>query len=218
MTESLRPELSTLPLRMRGLSLHRGYPVPWFVASIDGVPDFRVMDQAKFTRAIKEKRCWVCGDALGRYCSFVIGPMCAITRTTSEPPCHQECARWSAVNCPFLTRPSMHRREDYPADSAPAPGIPIDRNPGVACVWTTRDYALFSPNGRGYLLTVGTATEVEWFAEGRYATRAEVAASILAGFPALVETVKADAPQHQAQALEELRRRHHDVRALWPAA
>jgi hypothetical protein len=38
----LRPELTELPLRMRGLPLdERGYPVPWFVAWIDGKPEFR---------------------------------------------------------------------------------------------------------------------------------------------------------------------------------
>jgi hypothetical protein len=215
----LRPELSLLPLRMRGLPLHRGYPVPWFVASVDGVPDFRVMDAGKFARAIREKRCWVCGDVLGRYFAFVIGPMCAITRTTSEPPCHQECARWSAINCPFLSRPHMHRRDgDVPSDAAPAAGIPIDRNPGVACVWTTRDYERFSPPTGGHLLRVGNPTEVQWFAEGRYATRAEVAASILSGFPALVESTMLEPPERRALALDALRSRHQDVKQLWPAA
>jgi hypothetical protein len=214
----LRPELSILPLRMRGLPLHRGYPVPWFVATVDGLPDFRIMDQAKFRRAIREKRCWVCGDVLGRYFAFVIGPMCAITRTTAEPPCHQECARWSAMNCPFLARPHAHRREDYPAEAQPAAGISIDRNPGVACVWTTRDYAVFKPATGGVLLSVGNPTEVEWFAEGRYATRAEVGASILSGFPALVESTNQERPERRALALDELRRRHHDVQQLWPAA
>jgi len=219
MTTDLRPELTALPRRMRSLPIHRGYPVPWFVASIDGVPDFRVMDRAKFSRAIREQRCWVCGEALGRYVSFVIGPMCAISRTTSEPPCHQECARWSAINCPFLTRPGMHRRDDYPAEAEQPVGVPIDRNPGVTCVWTAHAFTLFTPpGGRGHLLTVGEPTEVEWFAEGRAATREEVKASIESGFPLLLETIKRERPGEQAAALVSLSLAHQAARALWPAA
>lgn len=102
-----------LPERMADLPVDdRGYPVPWFVAWHDGKPEFRAMDPAKFARAIKEKRCWVCGERLGVNLCFVAGPMCGINRTSSEPPSHLMCARWSAQNCPFLSNPRMVRRED----------------------------------------------------------------------------------------------------------
>jgi len=36
---ALRESLPSLPLAMRGLPRdHRGYPVPWFVAWVDGKP------------------------------------------------------------------------------------------------------------------------------------------------------------------------------------
>lgn len=48
----------TLPARMRDLPIDdRGYPVPWFVAWVDGKPEFRAMDQEKFIRALREKLC-----------------------------------------------------------------------------------------------------------------------------------------------------------------
>src|SRR5262245_2742625 len=101
----LRPELPPVPERMRKLPLHRGYPVPWFVEWIEGVPDFRIMDGRKLVRAVKEKRCWVCGELMGSYLAFTIGPMCAVNRISAEPPSHRECASFSARGCPFLTRP-----------------------------------------------------------------------------------------------------------------
>src|SRR4029077_8964998 len=108
-----RPELEPLPERMRHLPVNsKGYPVPWFVAWVDGQPEFRAMDGAKFRRAIREKLCWVCGGKLGVYVCLVAGPMCGINRTSSEPPCHLECAQWSARNCPFLSNPRQVRRED----------------------------------------------------------------------------------------------------------
>src|SRR5438477_249547 len=77
----------------------------------EGEPDFRCADKRKFHRALKEKRCWVCGDKLGVHLAFVIGPMCAVNKVTSEPPCHLECAEYSVRICPFLSRPRMRRNE-----------------------------------------------------------------------------------------------------------
>src|SRR5690242_2247182 len=110
----LRPELEQpLPDRIARLPLdERGYPVPWFVDWVDGKPEFRAMDPAKWKRAVKERLCWVCGDRLGVLLVFPIGPMCGINRTTAEPPSHRDCALWSVRNCPFLSRPHMVRRED----------------------------------------------------------------------------------------------------------
>jgi hypothetical protein len=192
-----RPELSEMPARIARLPLDaRGYPVPWFVPWLaNGQPEFRAMDVVKWARAVRERRCWVCGDTLGRHVSFVVGPMCTLSRTTAEPPSHLACATWSARNCPFLSRPHMRRREDDVIDEAAlirdAAGIAITRNPGVACVWTTAGFRIFtahiggqSANG-GRLIEMQEPEHVEWYAEGRAATRAEVIASVEAGYPAL---------------------------------
>jgi hypothetical protein len=186
--KSLRPELEPLPLRMSALPVdERGYVVPWFVDWIDGKPEFRAMDPRKWVRAIKEKFCWVCGDRMGRFMTFVAGPMCGINRTSSEPPSHLECARWSARNCPFLNNPDAVRREDENANplSKVVGGFGIQRNPGVAMLWTTNTYHVFDDGRGGKLLQMGEPTSVEWYANGRIATREEVMHSIETGFPAL---------------------------------
>src|SRR5436190_5515495 len=141
-------DIATLPERMRDLPVDgRGYPVPWFVDWLNGKPEFRAMDPAKWVRAIKEKCCWVCGKRLGVNLAFTIGPMCGVNRTTSEPPSHLECARWSARNCPFLNNPRMVRRQDELVNDEQArenvAGCPIMRNPGVVLLWITRQYEIF---------------------------------------------------------------------------
>ena len=153
----------SLPARMQGLPVdERGYVVPWFVDWLDGKPEFRAMDPRKFARAIKERRCWVCGERLGVNLCFVAGPMCGINRTSSEPPSHVECARWSARNCPFLANPRMVRREDELSDQVKQnqAGIGLKRNPGVAMLWITRNYEVlpdWSHAGeKRYLITMGT--------------------------------------------------------------
>lgn len=178
-----------LPSRMQSLPVdERGYVVPWFVEWIDGKPEFRAMSGEKWLRAVREKLCWVCGERLGRYMTFVAGPMCGINRTSSEPPSHLECAQWSARNCPFLSNPEMIRRVDETigADMSNVAGFAITRNPGVTMLWTTNTYSVFNDGHDKPLITFGEPTSVEWYACGRIATREQVMASIDSGLPALV--------------------------------
>ena len=210
-------EFPDMPDRMKQLKRdHRGYPVPWFVKWYGDKPDFRMIGNDKFRRAIRQRLCWVCGQALGRYMAFVIGPMCAVNRTTSEPPCHYECAVFAARWCPFLANPRMHRQEHKLPDERWVPGIQIARNPGVACVWITRDFELFDVGGEhaGTLIEIGDPTQVLWFYEGAPATDAEIWHSIETGLPALLELVRQDKDPEGAMA--ELRRRTKEVARLVP--
>lgn len=186
---ALRKDLPALPPRMARLPLDsKGYPVPWFVAWIDGQPDFRVIGENKIATAYNKKLCWLCGEPMGSYKAFVIGPMCAINRTISEPPSHRDCAIFAATACPFLTRPRAKRREAGLAelDTREAAGNGIKRNPGVCLVWVTRSFEPFQASGR-WLFSLGDPTEHLWFCEGRQATRAEVDQSIETGLPILAE-------------------------------
>ena len=213
---TLRTELEELPGRMRGLPVdERGYPVPWFVAWVNGKPEFRAMDPEKWRLATNKRRCWVCGEKLGVFLTFVIGPMCGINRITSEPACHRECARWSARNCPFLSRPHMVRREGGMEGAKEAiGGIMIPRNPGVTLLWTTRDFQKFRDGMGGVLIRVGEPTSVEWWFEGRPATRAEVEHSVETGFPALLELAEKEGPE----AVAELHRAARRAKELYPEA
>ncbi len=189
--------MTEMPPRIARLARdHRGFPVPWFVQWFDdskpceygrGAPDFRIIDPDKFVQAVKQRRCWVCGDRLGQHLAFAIGPMCAVNRVTSEPPAHRDCALYSLAACPFLSRPRMRRNEKDMPVHVPAPGYHLEHNPGALCLWTTHDYKPFRADGGepGVLLQIGKPERVEWFCEGRTATREEVQAAIDKGLPSL---------------------------------
>lgn len=193
-------QLPELPSRIAKLPKdHRGFPVPWFVTWIDGQPDFRIITPEKIVAAVKGHRCWICGEQLGRFMAFVIGPMCAINRTSGEPPSHRDCAEFAAKACPFLTRPRMNPRmkrneKNLPCGHPDGPGIALKRNPGVALVWVTKRYSLF-PVAGGFLFSVGEPVETISFAEGRPARREEVVASIDSGLPVLREEAQEDGPE-----------------------
>jgi hypothetical protein len=227
MTESakifdLRPELERPPQRIADLPRRRGYPVPWFVDWIvdgksapigEGEPDFRIMSGERWKRAIEYGDCWVCGQKMGTYRAFTVGPMCAINRTSAEPPSHRDCAEWSARNCPFLARPHARRREAGMVEGTVAPpGISLMRNPGVALVWVTKR-GRYRLRREVDLFDIGEPEEVSWWAEGREATRAEVDHSIDTGYPALFEL----ADEEGADAVKELNRMVSRARTLLPA-
>jgi hypothetical protein len=210
--------LPPLPPRIARLPKdHRGFPIPWFVAVVPetGERDFRVADGQKRGRAVGQNLCWVCGEKLGQYKAFVIGPMCAVNLVTSEPPCHLECAEFSAMACPFLTRPKMRRNvNDLPNEADDSPGIPIDRNPGVACIWVCKSYTPFDAGGGGWLIRLGAPATIIWFAEGKPATQEQVLASITSGYPILL----AMAEQEGSSAVAALAAQRERALKLLPAA
>lgn len=194
------------PARIDRLSRNRaGYPIPWFVDYVDGEPDFRIADTRKLRGAVLVRCCWLCGDALtnrtlgsaATQYAYVIGPMCAVNRVSSEPPAHRACALYAAQACPFLATPGMRRRPDLPDDIVKPDGEMILRNPGVALVWVTNTWHMVPGH---QLWDVGEPTETHWFREGRPATADEAHQAIDSGLPILREAAERDPDPRAALA------------------
>lgn len=174
------------PARIKRLPVdRRGYHVPKFVPWIDGQPDFRCADEAYWQQAVRQHLCWICGEPLGRWFSFVAGPMCAINRVSSEPPSHRECAEYAARTCPFLTMPKAKRpARPLPAGTKEPPGVFLEHNPTVCMVWTCSSYQLVKV-ANGFLVQMGEPKDVGFFREGRTASRDEILEAVNIGFPHL---------------------------------
>ena len=194
-----------MPRRMEKLPRDDvGRPVPFFVEYIDGKPDFRVMNAKNFRAAIMRGLCWVCGKRINPASKhvFVAGPMCLINGTSAEPPCHMDCAEWSARACPFLVNPHKKRREGNLPEEAGSPGgIMLDRNPGVTALIAARLWQPVQAEG-GIIIKFSGVTEVRWLSQGREATNEEVRESIASGMPALVELADAEGPDAERALLK----------------
>lgn len=206
-----------VPPRMAALPTDKhGRPVPWFVAWIDGQPDFRVIRPGGIQQALKQRKCWLCGGRMGPNTAFVIGPMCVVNRNTAEPGSHLSCAKYAAVACPFLSNPSMRRRETgKPQDAHNPAGTMIGRNPGACAVWVSRRWSTWSPGRGQILIDIGDPVAVHWFAQGREATRSEVVASIESGLPLL--RAEAERSCDRAGALAALEGMHAAALRCLPA-
>jgi hypothetical protein len=216
-----RNDLPDIPKRLRRRPIERGYPVPWFVAFVDGHYDFRVIGSGKIKQAGIEKRCWICGDQIGVNLCFPIGPMCAINRISSEPPSHFECAEWSSRACPFLLNKEPERRtSNLPQGVVDAAGCPINRQPGVILLWVTNSYRIVQGSigsergNKGILFRVGDPVRTLWMREGREATREECLHSIESGYPILMDAARQDG----APAIQQLEKMRSEAFTLLPAA
>lgn len=182
-----------LPARMRALPRDSaGRPIPKFVDWIDGKEDFRIMSREHLARCVRHSMCWVCGQPLGANLVFVAGPMCLVNRISAEPPCHLDCAVYSATHCPFLGNPDKVRREAGLPEERHVSGVMIPRNPAVAALIVTRSYELWPPPQGGVLFHMGEPTFVQWYHRGAAATRAQVLESIESGRPILSESCAGD--------------------------
>lgn len=193
------PKIKALPVD------RRGYPVPWFTPWVGGEPEFRAVYPDQAYKAHKAGKCWICGQRNQGAYAFVIGPMCAINRVSSEPPSHLDCGRFAVTACPFLSRPLAKRRDVSDIPHQPPPGVMLERNPGVSLIWVTRSYRFETePNEpTNGLFRIGSPIKpLEWYSEGRKATRKEVLESIESGLPKLTEL----ALLHGEAGLEALRK------------
>ena len=93
----------------------------------------------------------------------------------------------------------VRRERGLPDDKIEPGGVMILRNPGVALVYSSRDFSTFRvPNG--ILWDMGTAQPpLRWFAEGRPATVGEIMRSIETGMPLLAEVAKNEGSEAMAE-------------------
>ena len=89
----------TIPRRMRRLPVSpRGFPVPWFVAWLGGVPDFRCIGLGKLVKAIHQHCCWLCDEPLGFWQTYAIGPMCIVKRNVAGVMIPRQSRRGGALD------------------------------------------------------------------------------------------------------------------------
>jgi ferredoxin len=218
------PSLPIMPRRIARLKQSdRGYPVPWFVQWFnedgqpcptgEGKPDFRVVGPDRIAKAYRFDRCWICGQTIVNSAKvFVIGPMCVVNRVTSEPPSHRDCAEFAVRACPFMLNPREKRSlKNMPEGTAQPAGIHLDRNPGAMTLYQTGSYKPFRA-GDGVLFRLGRPIKVDWYSQGRRATRAEIEESVNSGLPHLMRLANEDGPE----AVEALHAAHRAAVELYP--
>jgi hypothetical protein len=130
------------------------------------------------------------------------------------------CAPLAALHCPFLANPRMKRvpQHMHPDGAQPAAGDGILRNPGAVAVWIEGKKSKPFRVGDGVLFELGKPAKVEWYANGRTATRDEVLQSIKSGLPLLLDSIDQEpTEERRAAAVIDLAHRYDKIQHLLPA-
>lgn len=189
MTE-LRSGLPPLTERIKKLPIDkRGYPIPRFVQWVkfedgkpfpckegEGEPDFRITSVDWLWRCVIQHVCWICGEKLGVFRAYNIGPLDAIQRVSVEPPSHLECAEYAVKSCPFMLNPNLDMRNDEVSQSENVVLNPemILKNPGVFAIWIVKQLHEVSRHGPRLIFKLPPPVDMSWWKEGRRATSEEV--------------------------------------------
>lgn len=190
----------------------RGFPVPWFVTVKDenGDWDFAQVEKTRWDAAFEYNRCWVSGEPLGAYKSFVSGPLGVVNLIAGDPPVKKELALWSVKVCPFLSRPLARRSEKDLGDITVSAhqGFAVNRNPGVTAIYTTKSHARVN----SAVVRMGPLEDITWWCQGRPATRTEVQASLDEG----LRIIAGDLSQFNTAQREDFTRRIEAFELLMP--
>ncbi len=130
----------------------RGYPIPYFVPTVDGKPDFRLMDSRRRHYCMEKKRCMICGGKLHENIYFVSGPKGLINGISSDPGMHRDCAEFSLQACPHLLFPKAQRRETHMPEKASGSAGMVCEKPDTMYLVLTKKYRIIVPPDRVPLL------------------------------------------------------------------
>lgn len=133
-----------------------GNPIPWWVQTVDGTPDYRAISLDTIHKALRDRLCLVCGWGLGPRVAFLFAGGSLLSRQATEPPAHEACATYSAQVCPFLATPTRP-----------------DGGRQVIAVWVCRDFDTSPSDIGGPVLRAVDAAAVTWWHAGRPAARTD---------------------------------------------
>lgn len=191
MAEETTQEI-TIPTHLRGRPRHNGYVVPFFVSWFIGdqmvnenepgaKPSFPTIDMGRLLTCRKHSRCWICGNKLAAFKTFVFGPASALARMSYEPPSHRDCARYAAKVCPFIINPKhkhvTERAKPYHMKEGESVLPEVSpHHPGIVALYTVKSYTFkMQDRARGIgIFELPEPENVEFYIEGRRATVVEV--------------------------------------------
>lgn len=139
---------------------------------------------------MKLENCGTCLRPLGNFKAFIVRPSAAVSRISTVPPIHPDCA----IDWAEKVKPKSKRHD-----------------PGVVLIWVTLHFQEYEDEGKK-ILDLGLCEYVRWFNGGRAATRQEVMDAVNAGIPELEKMCQNEDDRY------ELERRKKIAVALYPEA
>lgn len=149
----------------------RGYPVPAGVlVDAQGKPDFKTTDVSRWVYLVKQNRCGLCGEPLGRHKAFIGGPKSHESRLFTDLPMHRDCARYALQVCPYLAAPRFKYAEtltEHEGFIVSKTDIVSTVRPDKFCMAIATDYQVRLAPDNTPVLQATPWTSTEWWSQGK---------------------------------------------------
>ncbi|GLH30150.1 hypothetical protein WSS15_28000 [Acetobacter pasteurianus] len=192
LTNKLSTHFGNVPIPSRMLNLRRlnsGLPIPKFATWEGDKPNLTVMNRDFFGTALRNKLCWICGQKMGRFASFVGGPKSTASKCFVEPPMHRDCAEFAMQVCPYLVTGNNERKNKLtPLEEKQHRSAGTDPdNPIIFGMSISNDWHFISGENCFFLKNVA---EVIWWKHGKLASSKEAEKAVLEGEQAVQAAMK----------------------------
>lgn len=150
-----------VPPLLLGRPRYKGMIVPYTVAKVGKVWDFKALDTDKANECLNHRKCGMCGYTMTGPLAFIGGPESMAHHSFTDVPMHPVCARYAMQVCPFLTG----KKKEY----AKQPGAGTDFIQGVEMRTADRMGIALTHSfiRRGNVIIAGPwEGEIEWYARG----------------------------------------------------
>lgn len=163
-----------VPERMKDNEVYKKLVVPYTTLRIDGIPQFKLIDNERVWECKRDGKCAMCGKPLDYWKAFMVTKEEAESRIIFENPSHEECLRYAFNVCPWLfysraTYTAIKEGDkvgDYKLMSAHPDRDKSDARPPVFGIYITNRYENVIVQGRYRVCKVAKAKRIEWI-EGK---------------------------------------------------
>lgn len=143
--------------------IYRGMPIPYvFHVAKDGTPDFKVLDEKRYRKVLKERRCALCSERLGHDIYFIGGPLCYGHKHFGDPAMHEQCARYAMAVCPHLVMGKAYSTAPLKENETRVKEAITTKVPEKFCLLHCTGYEVVK-NGPGIAIRAIGEIDVEWF-------------------------------------------------------
>lgn len=153
-----------MPSKLRQRPKFHGFPIPFTTfVGVDGVPDFKVVNEDNRMLCIQHRRCGLCGQDLSRTkeCVFIGGEGSCTSGYFIDPAMHEECAIYATKVCPFLTGKRLNYSEDISPNTSIMYEVVANERPRRMGLYYCRGYSMVVVNGI-ICIKAGPAQKVDY--------------------------------------------------------
>ena len=203
------------PKRVQKLPEHQGLKIPYSVAIDEGgKPNYNLTDAEKYITCIRENKCFICGQTLGKHKAFMLPPLAVLRLQHNIPPSHRDCAIWSAETLPSTlnNKPMLLSANDQKQ--------PEQKTGLIMIAVTTKAIYTATNNSPEWSFTNKESeiliNEAHWYLDGKQVNYDEVQSHLNKALGVITAEINQSDSEVKKEAIETLHSRYRLLEGFMP--